>query len=139
MSTKVASAARPQEVPVGDPQGTLGFIGEARGASLGSWAPEDVEAAKWFLQIVDRAQQRTGSFKQFHGTLKQDKSLTRRQLDGDGHLSAARLALLGSDFWLAVADEIRHHFGVVDRAELVAKGEALMDRARVLFAKAANL
>lgn len=138
MGASIAAAPRRREVPDGDRQGTLGLIGEARATGAPTWTPDHAEKAAWLLKILDRAMDRTAQRKVITETLGIDKSLLRRQLDGDGHLSVARLGLLGDVFWLAVADELRIHFGMLDRAELIAQAEALSDRARQLFAQAAQ-
>lgn len=138
MASTVASRRGHSEVNDGDPQGTLGLVGEARAAAPSTWSDDEAKAALWFLQIVDRAMERTAPRKVICATMRVDKSLLRRWLDGDGHLSAARLGLLGQDFWLNVAEELRLHFGLIDRAEMAAQGEALIDRGRQLLAKAAH-
>lgn len=137
MATTMPAARRPLEVHSGDRQGTLGLIGEARTAPS-NWTDEQRQASAWLLGIIDRAMDRTAQRKVICATIGVDKSLLRRQLDGDGHLSVSRLGLLGDDFWQNVADELRAHFGLFDKLELIAQAEALSDRARQLFAQAAQ-
>ena len=51
--------------------------------------------------------------------------------------TAAGTWVLCPAYWRNVVDELNVEFGIVDRAELIAQGEALIDRGRQLLAKAA--
>ena len=130
---------RPFQVPDGDPQGTLGLIGAVppRPADNG-WSGERAAAAGWILKLIDEAMTATGQRKDICSVIGEDKSLLRRHLNQDGHLSVWRLGALGETFWLNLATSIREHFGMLDREELIAEADALADRARLLYAKAAR-
>lgn len=134
MATTMPASVGPREVKVGDPQGTLPLVGEARG---GAGFTETPESARWILRVIDRSLQRSLSVKEACAALGIDKSQLRRQLDGDGHLSVYRLGALPEVFWRSMLDELRVEFDMADRAALIEQGEALIDRGRQLLAKAA--
>ena len=92
----------------------------------------------WILSLIARAIDRTLSRKEAAYLMHLDQGQMTRQLSGDGHLSALRLGALPEQTWLALADEIREHFGMLDRTQLIEQGEALIDRGRQLLAKAAQ-
>jgi hypothetical protein len=137
MPETFAQPRRPLEVPEGDLQGTLGLVG-AVPPSDGAWTGERARAAGWILRLIDEAMTATSQRKVVCATIGVDKSLLRRQLDLDGHLSVWRLGALPDTFWLNLASAIREHFGMLDREELIAEADALADRARQLYAKAAR-
>lgn len=137
MTQTFAQPRRPLQVPEGDPQGTLGLIG-AVPPSDGAWTGERARAAGWILKLIDEAMTATAQRKVICGLVGVDKSLLRRQLDLDGHLSVWRLGALPDTFWLKLANGVRAHFGMLDREELIAEADALADRARQLYAQAAR-
>jgi hypothetical protein len=137
MTQTFARPRRPLEVPDGDPQGTLGLIGAVPPAD-GAWTNPRAAAAGWILKLIDEAMTATAQRKVICATIGVDKSLLRRQLALDGHLSVWRLGALDDTFWLNLASGIREHFGMLDREELIAEADALADRARQLYAKAAR-
>ena len=100
--------------------------------------PVKADDGRWILPLIARAIDRSMSRKEAAYAMQVDQGLMTRQLAGDGHLSALRLGALGATFWLALADELREHFGMLDRAHLIEQGEALIDRGRQLLAKAAQ-
>jgi hypothetical protein len=93
---------------------------------------------RWILALIGRAIDRAMSRKEAAIRMGVDQGLMTRQLSGDGHLSALRLGVLPEAFWLALADELRDHFGMLDRAQLIEQGESLIDRGRQLLARAAQ-
>jgi hypothetical protein len=132
-----ASAPR-VEVKRRDDRGTLPLIGAVPSRDP-QFTPEQHDAALVILRLIDRAMTITDQRKNICTTIGLDRAQLRRQLDGDGHLSAKRLALLPLDgFWLTLADLIRTEVGALDRRELVLQGESLIDRGRQLLAQAAG-
>jgi hypothetical protein len=101
-------------------------------------AAVNCEAGHWILPLIGNAIDRTMQRKEAALRMGIDQALMTRQLSGDGHLSVPRLGTLGPTFWTVLADEIREYFGMLDRAQLIEQGEALIDRGRQLLAKAAQ-
>lgn len=130
MSTTVASARRPREVQSLD----LPLIG----AAPSSQSAVNCDAGDWILPILASTLDRTMPRKEAAITMGIDAAQLSRQLAGDGHLSVRRLGALGEPFWRQLSDELRIHFGLLDRAQLIAQGEALIDRGRQLLAQAAQ-
>lgn len=133
MPSTLPIAAGLAEVRSSDRQSTLPMIGEARGP-VGVDSPD----GQWILPLIDRALDRTMQRKEAAFRMGMDVSLLKRQLSGDGHLSVKRLGALGGGFWSSLADELREHFALMDRSELIEQGEALIDRGRQLLARAAQ-
>lgn len=133
MATTMSADRGPTEVRTSDPQSTLPLIGAAKGPIA-----VDLPDGEWILPLIERAIDRSMSRKEAAILMQQDLSLLKRQLKGDGHLSVKRLGALGESFWSALKDEISNYFGLLDKAELIAQGEALLDRGRQLLAKAAQ-
>jgi len=75
------------------------------------------DGGDWILPIVRRAQERVMSQKAAVITMGMSKTHYIEQLQGTGHLSIRRLGLLGEDFWRALIDELREHFGLDNDAE----------------------
>lgn len=98
----------------------------------------NLDTCRWILPLISRAIDRSMPRKEAAYLLGIDAAQLTRQLAGDGHLSTLRLGALGQDFWITLADELRAHFGFLDRAQLIEQGEALIDRGRQLLAKAAQ-
>lgn len=130
MQTSLARDRRPAKVQSLD----LPLIG----AVPKGQAAVNCEEHRWILVLIGRAIDRSMQRKEAAVLMGIDQALLTRQLAGDGHLSALRLGALPQLFWLTLADEIREHFGMLDRAQLIEQGEALIDRGRQLLAKAAS-
>lgn len=108
------------------------------GATPRSQSTVNSDAGDWILPVLMRALDRTMARKEAAIVMGMDAAQLSRQGSGDGHLSVRRLGALGETYWLNVADELRIHFGMLDKAQLIAQAEALSDRARQLFAQAAQ-
>ena len=137
MSSSLPAARRRSEVQTRD----LPLMGVVPGPTARlTEGPAEVQRpeADWILPLVSQALDRTLPRKEAAYLMGLDASLMTRQLQGDGHLSVRRLGALPQGFWVALADELRVHFGLLDRAQLVAQAESLMDRARQLFSQAAS-
>jgi hypothetical protein len=129
MASTISPVARRSEVQTLD----LPLIGAVPGGPAKVQSPD----ADWILPLVAQAIDRTLPRKEAAFLMGLDASLMTRQLQGDGHLSVRRLGALPEAFWVSLADELRAHFGMLDRAQILEQAESLMDRARQLFAKAA--
>lgn len=68
-----------------------------------------------------------------------DGSTLTKNLKGEGHLSVRRLGALPVSFWAHLATALRLHFGLLSKTEIIEQADALSDRARQLYAKAASL
>jgi hypothetical protein len=99
----------------------------------------DVADGMWILPILARALDHTMPRKAAAITMQMDAGQLSRQLAGDGHLSIKRLGALGDAYWRNVLTELQVEFGMISKADLIAQAEALADRSRQLFAKAAAL
>lgn len=91
----------------------------------------------WVLPLVGQAIDAVMQRKEAAILMGMDASQLTKQLHAEGHLSVRRLGALPERFWLALASELRAHFGLLDRAQMIAQGEALIDRGRQLLAQAA--
>jgi hypothetical protein len=89
---------------------------------------QELDGGDWILPLIKRAQERVMPQKVAVITMGMSKTQYIENLQGTGHLSVRRMAMLGRDFWTALAEEIRDHFGLVDDAER-------LQRARELRAK----
>ena len=108
----VARNRRPAQVNSLD----LPLIGETP-AQQPSVNAVDSGAGNWILPLIERAVERTVGHKAAAIAAGLDKGQWSRQLHADGHLSVRRLGLLPADFWLALIDELRAHFGIDNDAE----------------------
>lgn len=133
MSRSVVHAERRGEVKSVDTQLTFG-----PSRAIDSQAAVKRVDNHWILPLIQRAIDRTMQRKEAAYLLGIDQAQLTRQLSGEGHLSALRLGSLPRDFWVGLRDELNVHFGLLDRAELIEQGEALIDRGRQLLAKAAQ-
>lgn len=104
----------------------------------GSQSTVNLVACRWILPLFGRAIDRTMQRKEAAILMGVDTAQLSRQLSGEGHLSALRLGALPDTTLLALADELREHFGMLDRQQLIEQADALHDRARQLYAKAAQ-
>ena len=127
-------SVRGDRVQAPDKTLALPLVGEARRTQ----PTYNADAAQWVLTLIGRAIDRTMARKEAAYLMGIDQGNLTRQLYADGHLSALRLGALPEQFWLALADELRGHFGMLDRTQLIEQGEALIDRGRQLLAKAAQ-
>lgn len=93
----------------------------------------------WILPILMAALDDTMSRKEAAIVMEMDAAQLSRQGAGDGHLSVRRLGRLGESFWRNVVTRLQVHFGILSKAELIQHADALSDRARQLYAKAASL
>jgi len=93
----------------------------------------------WILQVIGDAIDASMSRKDAAIRMHLDQSQMTKQLQGDGHLSVRRLGALGDTFWMALADTLRARFDLLDKRQLIAQAEALADRSRQLYTKAASL
>lgn len=91
-----------------------GLIGAVRPTQA---ALNALEGGDWFLLCVERAIEAVGQKKAAAITMGVDAGLLKNQLKGEGHLSARRLGLMGPDFWEALIDELRIHFGMDNDSE----------------------
>lgn len=126
----VATSRRHAEATDGD----LPLIGETPRRGDGHTTITRVDSCAWILGLVARAIDRTMPRKAAAIDMQMDRGQLTRELTGDGHLSIKRLGALPEQFWLTLADELREHFGMLDRAELISQGESLIDRGRQLLA-----
>jgi len=108
------------------------------GAAPDSQAAVNSPAGDWILPILMRALDRTMPRKEAAFHMGIDAAQLTRQGNADGHLSVRRLGALGPSYWRHVVEELSIEFGLLDRADLIAQGEALIDRGRQLLAKAAQ-
>lgn len=93
----------------------------------------------WILSVIADAIDASMSRKDAALRMHVDQSQMTKQLQGDGHLSVRRLGALGDGFWMAMADTLRERFDMLDKRQLIAQAEALADRSRQLYTKAASL
>jgi hypothetical protein len=94
--------------------------------------------AEWILPLIAAAIDATLPRKEAAYLLGTDQSSLTKQLKGELHLSVFRMGALPEKFWLALADALREHYGLLDKATLIEQGEALIDRGRQMLAKAAQ-
>ncbi|MGE0362767.1 MAG: hypothetical protein AB7R67_18790 [Vicinamibacterales bacterium] len=93
----------------------------------------------WILAVIADAIDASMSRKEAAIRMHLDQSQMTKQLQGDGHLSVRRLGALGDAFWMAMADALRARFDLLDKRQLIAQAEALADRSRQLYTRAASL
>jgi hypothetical protein len=98
-----------------------------------------VDNGLWILPILADALDRTMPRKEAAYAMGMDAGQLSRQLAGDGHMSVRRLGALGDAFWRNVVAALQVHFGILTKADLIEQADALSDRARQLYAKAASL
>lgn len=98
-----------------------------------------VDHGLWILSILADALDRTMPRKEAAYAMGMDAGQLSRQLAGDGHMSVRRLGALGDAFWRNVVAALQVHFGILTKADLIEQADALSDRARQLYAKAASL
>jgi hypothetical protein len=72
----------------------------------------DCQDGVWILPLIKRAQEAVMSQKDAVLTMGIAKTQYIENLQGTGHLSIRRLGMLGESFWMALIDELRHHFKV---------------------------
>ena len=113
MASTMPASRRPDPVHSADAQRTLPLKRLVKG-------PEKVQSTDgdWILKRIDAALERAFPGQKGNGalTMEMDPSYVNRLLDGDGHLSVRKLGLLGENFWRALLDEVREHFGMDDDA-----------------------
>lgn len=115
MAASVAAARTDREVTSGRSQVGLPMLGAARTDRTPTVGQD--EGGDWILPLVKRAQERVMSQKAAILTMGMSKTHYIENLQGTGHLSVRRLGLLGEDFWRALIDELREHFGLDNDAE----------------------
>lgn len=71
----------------------------------------------WILPLIACAIDQTMQRKEAAILMGLDAGQMTRQLSGEGHLSVRRLGMLGEEFWLALADGLRRHFGIDNDAQ----------------------
>lgn len=133
MAISVPAVVRPREVPEGDRVGTLPLVGAA--PRRGDWV-DAPDSARWVLEVASRAIDATLSIKEACLTLGMDKSLLRRQLSGDGHLSLFRMGALPDEFWIEFAHGVLDARGVVDKHAKLTRGQQLINQGLALVAEA---
>lgn len=116
-----------REATKGQSQVGLPMIGAAR-TDLTPTLSQELDGGDWILPLIKRAQERVMPQKVAVITMGMSKTQYIENLQGTGHLSVRRLAMLGKDFWIALHEEVKQHFGMADDAER-------LQRARELRAK----
>lgn len=100
------------EATVGQSQDSLPLIGAARtNRALTAGQSSDGD---WILPLIKRAQERTIKQAAAIAVMGIAKTQYIENLQGVGHLSVRKLGMLGEDFWVALIDELRAHFGLDD-------------------------
>lgn len=115
MAASSAATRTVREATDGRCQVGLPMLGAARTDRTPS-VGQDPDGGDWILPLVRRAQERVMSQKAAVLTMGMSKTHYIENLQGVGHLSIRRLGLLGEDFWRALLDEVRAHFGMDDDA-----------------------
>lgn len=131
MRSSVAPGTRRPEVNSLD----LPLIGEAPN----SQAVVNSTDGDWILPILMGALDDTMPRKEAAIVMDMDAAQLTRQGSGDGHLSVRRLGRLGDAYWRNVHTRLAVHLGILSKADLTQQADALMDRARQLYSKAASL
>ena len=103
------------------------------GATPRHQAPVNAPDALWILPLIGQAIDRTMQRKEAAILMGMDAGQMTRQLSGDGHLSALRLGALPQTFWVALVDELRHHFKLDDPAERVQQAMEMVSRGMALL------
>ena len=98
------------------------------GATPKSQATVKPVEAEWILPLIGAAIDRTMQRKEAALLLGLDAGQMTRQLSGDGHLSALRLGAMPQPFWVALIDELRHHFQLDDPSARVQQAMDLIGR-----------
>jgi hypothetical protein len=109
------------------------------GATPNSQAAVNSVDGDWILPILMGALDDTMPRKEAAIAMGMDAAQLTRQGHGDGHLSVRRLGALGDAYWRNVVTRLQIHFGILSKAELIEQANALSDRAKALYAKAASL
>lgn len=91
---------------------------------------------QWLLDCVGRAIDRTLPRKEAAYLMGVDAGNLTHTLQGEGHLSAKRLAGLPQVFWIALIDELRGHFGITDQTEVQRAIEDISRGLSILAARA---
>jgi hypothetical protein len=68
-------------------------------------------AGSWILRCVEQALGQVMNLKTATDAMRIDRSQFRRAMNGEGHLSVARLGLLPESFWRALFYFIGNHYG----------------------------
>lgn len=129
MSRSLAAGRRQQE----DNAVGLPLIGEARSSQRAVNAV-DLSRGQWLMDALRDAIQSAYSHKAASIDMGIDKAQLSRQLDGDGHLSLPRVAVLPPEVLCAWADRIRAHYGVDDRPSRVQMAMELIERGKSMLA-----
>lgn len=113
MRNSLSRASAQVEVKPSEPR-LSGLIGAVRNTQS---TLKEFEGGEWFLACVERSIESVGQKKAAASTMQIDGGLLKNQLNGVGHLSARRLGLMPQEFWEALIDELRAHFGMDNDAE----------------------
>lgn len=109
------------------------------GATPNSQATVNSTDGDWILPILMGALDDTMPRKEAAILMDLDAAQLTRQGNADGHLSVRRLGRLGDAYWRNVVTRLQIHFGILSKTELIEQANALSDRAKALYAKAASL
>jgi hypothetical protein len=127
---RAAAVQAPHESLVSDLCPTLPLIGVAKPAKATLRAETwDAERAKWFLGLVAAAIDRTMPRKEAAYLMGVDAGNLTHQLSGDAHLSAWRLGALPPQFFVALIDGLRAHYGIDEKRDRVRQATEMVSQA----------